>query len=146
MFNDIWLIDEGFSKRDATGTVRDLVTRGFDSGGTIVVGPNDTLRTAFNRMRAADVSQLPVVEGGRVVGLIDESDILNVIATGTPSFARPVADAMVRDLVITPAASPIAALNELFEQDRVAIVVDGERFVGLVTRVDLINHLRLRTA
>ena len=77
MFNDFWMLDEGFAKRDATGTVRDLVTRRFDAGGTIVVGPADTLRTAFSRMRAADVSQLPVVDDGRVVGLIDESDILN---------------------------------------------------------------------
>jgi cystathionine beta-synthase len=146
MFNDFWLLDEGFAARDATGTVRDLVTRRFDAGGTVVVSPADTLRTAFGRMRAADVSQLPVVDGGHVVGLIDESDILNALAGGAPSFARPVAEAMVRNLVVTPAVSPIAELAPLFAQDRVAIVVDGERFVGLVTRVDLINHLRLRAA
>ena len=146
MFNDFWLLDEGFSKREATGTVRDLVTRRFEAGGTIVVGPADTLGTAFSRMRAADVSQLPVVERGNVVGLIDESDVLNAVTSGAASFARPVGDAMVRDLVTTPASSPIATLADLFAQDRVAVVVEGEHFVGLVTRVDLINHLRLRAA
>ena len=146
MFNDFWLLDEGFSRREATGTVRDLVTRRFEAGGTIVVRPADTLGTAFSRMRAADVSQLPVVERGSVVGLIDESDVLNAVTNGAASFAQPVGDAMVRDLVTTSASSPIAALADLFAQDRVAVVVEGERFVGLVTRVDLINHLRLRAA
>lgn len=143
MFNDFWLLDEGFAPRSHSGTVRDLVTRRFDAGGTITVSPDDTLQTAFSRMRAADVSQLPVLEDGRLAGLLDESDILHAVATGGGSFARLVRDAMVRDLVTTPADAPIAALYGLFAQDRVAIVVDGDRFLGLATRVDLINHLRL---
>ena len=145
MFDDFWLLDEGFAPRPHTATVRDLVTRRFDAGGTIVVSPNDTLRTACSRMRAADVSQLPVLDGGRLVGLIDESDILQSLAL-TGSFDKQVRDAMVRELVTTPADAPIAALHGLFAQDRVAIVVDGDRFLGLVTRVDLINHLRLEAA
>ena len=39
-----------------------------------------------------------------------------------------------------------ASLEELvpvFERNEVAVVVDGEEFMGLITRVDLINHLRL---
>ncbi len=48
----------------------------FGDGAAIVVRPNDTLRTVFARMRASDVSQLPVIEGDRIVGLIDESDLL----------------------------------------------------------------------
>ncbi|MCW2241249.1 cystathionine beta-synthase [Azospirillum canadense] len=144
MFNDFWLLDEGFTPRAHTGAVRDLVTRRFDSGGTITVSPADTLRTAFSRMRVADVSQLPVTDGGKLVGLLDESDILHAVVSG--SFDRPVREAMVRDLVTTPADAPIAALNPLFAQDRVAIVVEGDRFLGLVTRVDLINHLRLESA
>jgi Cysteine synthase len=149
MFNDFWLLDEGFTPRSHTGTVRDLVTRRFDSGGTITVSPTDTLRTAFSRMRAADVSQLPVTDGGRLVGLLDESDILHAVVSesgGKAAFDTPVREAMVRDLVTTPADAPLSALHPLFAQDRVAIVVEGDRFLGLVTRVDLINHLRLEGA
>ncbi len=146
MFNDFWLLDEGFTPRPHTGTVRDLVTRRVDSGGAIVVSPADRLGTAFSRMRAADVSQLPVLDGDRLVGLIDESDVLRAVAGGGPApFDRPVREVMVRDLVTTPADAPVAALQPLFAQDRVAIVVEGGRFLGLATRVDLINHLRLET-
>jgi len=34
-------------------------------------------------------------------------------------------------------------LAPIFERNEVAIVLEGEKFVGLITRIDLINHLRL---
>lgn len=146
VFNDFWLLEQGFVRRPERGTVSDLVTRRYDQGGTITVGPDDTLRTAYSRMRAADVSQLPVVEDGRIAGLIDESDLLRrLLADGDGDpFARPVSEAMVRQLQTLDAGAPIEALHPVFAADRVAIVTEGDRFLGLVTRVDLINHLRLR--
>jgi cystathionine beta-synthase len=42
------------------------------------------------------------------------------------------------------ADQPLDALLPIFERNEVAIVLDGRAFVGLITRVDLINHLRPR--
>ena len=44
---------------------------------------------------------------------------------------------------VAPSAS-IESLQPLFDQGLVAIVMDGDRFLGLVTRIDVINHLRRR--
>ena len=41
------------------------------------------------------------------------------------------------------ADQPLDALLPIFERNEVAVVLDGEEFIGLITRVDLINHLRL---
>ena len=43
------------------------------------VGPEESLLTAYGRMRAADVSQLPVLDDGKLVGIVDESDILAAV-------------------------------------------------------------------
>ena len=57
--------------------MRDVVVSRYSEGTAVVVRPQDNLRTVFARMRSADVSQLPVIdESGRVVGLVDESDVL----------------------------------------------------------------------
>jgi cystathionine beta-synthase len=40
------------------------------------------------------------------------------------------------------AKQPLDALLPVFDRNEVAIVFDGEEFLGLITRVDLINHLR----
>ncbi len=58
-------------------------------------------------------------------------------------FAAPVSSAMTTKLHTVQASAKIDELLPLFEQNEVAIVLDGEEFVGLITRIDLINHLRL---
>ncbi len=146
-YNDFWLIEQGIAERKPRGNLRDLVTRPYGDGGAVVVGPEDTLLTAYGRMRAADVSQLPVLEGRRLVGILDESDVLTAVegrdGARRELFAAPVSSAMTTDLHTVQASAEVEALVPLFERNEVAIVVDGDEFVGLVTRVDLINHLRL---
>ena len=73
VYNDSWVAEQGLVDREMHGDLRDLIARSSD---TVTVGPEDTLLTAYNRMRAADVSQLPVLDDGRLIGLIDESDLL----------------------------------------------------------------------
>jgi cystathionine beta-synthase len=147
VFSDAFLAQEGWSGREVAGTVRDVVINRFPEGNIVSVTPDDNLRTAFARMRAADVSQLPVVENERIVGLVDESDMLAALLTDAEgqsrTFARLVKDVMVTRLETVPATAPIADLVPLFQHDHVAIVMDGERFLGLATRMDLINYFRI---
>jgi cystathionine beta-synthase len=118
------------------------VARNAQEGGAETVGPDDTLDTAYKRMRTADVSQLPVLDDGRLIGLLDESDLLAAVEGGHDKFGRRVATAMVAKLNTLQANEPLDALIPIFERDEVAIVLDGREFLGLITRVDLINHLR----
>lgn len=145
-FNDFWLAEQGLSERPLHGDLRDLIARRYNEGGATTVGPEDTLLTAYNRMRQADVSQVPVVDDGRLIGLLDESDMLEAIeaqgATRDRRFARPVSTAMTAKLNTLQAREPLESLLPLFDRDEVAIVLDGREFLGLITRVDLINHLR----
>ena len=62
VYNDQWMIDQGLLKRQRLGDLRDLIARRFDEGAVVASGPDDTLLTAFQRMRLADVSQLPVLD------------------------------------------------------------------------------------
>src|SRR5688572_378405 len=149
VFNDAFLAQEGWIERSRSGTVRDLVINRHEEGGAVEVRPQDTLRTVFARMRAADVSQLPVVEDDKIVGLVDESDLLAALLTDTDDqgrgFSRQVKDVMVTRLETISSDAPIRELVPLFRKDYVAIVMDQGRFLGLVTRIDLINHFRVGT-
>ena len=148
VFNPAFLAQEGFTHPDRHGTVGDIVVSRASEGSAVTVRPNDPLRSAFARMRSADVSQLPVIdESGRVVGLVDESDMLAAMLTdeGDPgrTFARPVKDVMVTRIETVSAAAPLAELVPLFRKDYIAIVMDGDQFLGVATRLDLINYFRL---
>ena len=147
VYNDAWLADQGLGEREIHGDLSDLISRKYEKGDVVTAGPDDTLDTAFKRMRGADVSQLPIIQDGRLVGILDESDLVHVMNTDEITrkerFAKPVASAMTRDLDTVQVSEPLDALIPLFDRDRVAIVLDGEKFVGLIARVDLINHLSL---
>jgi cystathionine beta-synthase len=147
IFNDYWVLEQGLAERELHGDLRDLIARRFDRGGTVTVAPSDTLLIAYNRMRDSDVSQLPVVDNDRVVGILDESDILAFVEGAEEQraarFRANVDAAMTRDLHTMQISERLDALPHLFKRNEVAIVLDGEKFVGLITRVDLLNHLRL---
>lgn len=146
VFDDFWLAEQGLAEREQHGDLSDLVARSHREGGTVFVGPEDNLLTAYGRMRRADVSQLPVLENGKLVGIIDESDILAVVEGPYDGrwnrFNAPVGGAMTAELNTLQASQTLDALLPVFERNEVAIVFDGEEFIGLITRIDLINHLR----
>jgi cystathionine beta-synthase len=145
MFNDMWVAAHGFEDRPHYGDLRDLIARDFSEGGVITIGPEDSLLTAYNRMRAADISQLPVVDHGKLVGILDESDILGAVGARegrAERFGAKVSAAMTRDVHTLQVHEPLDRLKAVFDRDEVAVVVDGETLVGLITPVDLINHLR----
>ncbi len=147
VYNDSWLADQGLSDRPMHGDLSDLITLKYAEGGTVTVGPDDTLLTAYNRMRQADISQLPVMQDNRLVGILDDSDIVHVLDTDAISrearFQQPVRTAMATELDTLQVGETLDDLIPIFDRDRVAIVLEGDEFVGLITRVDLINYLRL---
>jgi cystathionine beta-synthase len=142
VYNDSWVAEQGLMDRDLHGDLRDLIAR--TAGDAVTVGPEDTLLTAYNRMRQADVSQLPVLDDGRLIGLIDESDLLEAVEDRRTEarFGQPVSTAMTARLRTLQAGQPLDALLPIFERDEVAILMDGREFLGLITRIDLINYLR----
>src|SRR6266576_861904 len=144
MYNDFWMAEQGFISRPPHGDLSDLITHRHEAGEVISVGPNDTLLTAFKRMRAADVSQVPVVDAnGRAVGILDESDLLVKVHRDPTHFNDQVATAMTDRLETMAPQAKINDLLGVFDRGRVAIVMDGNKFLGLITRTDLLSYLRL---
>ncbi|HET8540338.1 MAG TPA: cystathionine beta-synthase [Anaeromyxobacter sp.] len=142
MFDDLWMLDQGLSARPSVGDLTDLVTRRFADRAVVTVAPGDPLMVALNRMKANDVSQLPVVEGGRIAGIVDESDVLLAALEDEGRLALPVRDVMATRLETVSPATPLRDLVPLFAAGLVPIVMDGDAFVGLVTRIDVLTYLR----
>ena len=142
MYNDYWMLDNGFLERERFGDLRDLLLRPFAQRDTVVIGPNELLITAYTRMKLYDVSQLPVMDGHKLVGIVDESDVLMHVHADETRFRDQVSTAMMTNLQKLQVGETIEALLPVFERGHVAIVVDGDDFLGLITRIDLLNYLR----
>ena len=145
VYNDFWMHDQGFIERKRTGDLRDLISRRHGERAVATVDAGDKVLTAYQRMKLYDVSQLPVLKAGRIVGIVDEEDILAEVYDNPRHFDEPVTEAMESHLVTVPPTASVAELMEIFKRGMVAIVVDGEEFLGLITRIDLLNWLRRRS-
>jgi cystathionine beta-synthase len=142
LFNDFWMEDQGFIERQKFGDLRDLIGRPHGERATITVGPNDVLTTAHNRLRNAGFSQLPVMEDDKLIGVVTEDDILR-FAFGRPErFNEPVRNAMTTTFLRVERTLSLNNLVAMLEVRSSAAVMDGEKFLGLITRSDVLNYLR----
>jgi cystathionine beta-synthase len=147
MFNDYWMLDQGFIDRENHGDLRDLVARRHSTKEDFTLIESLPVIQAIKNMRLYDISQMAVLDSnGKVVGILDESDILLAVVKDTNNFTKPVREFMTTELSTISADSPIDDLMPLFAEDKVAIVFDGDTYLGLITKIDLITHLRKQLA
>ncbi len=141
-FNDNWMFDQGLSDRQLHGDLRDLVSRQPKDRAVITVGHKDTITTAHARMKMHSISQLPVTKEGEIVGVIDELDLLKFVKTSDKKFNASVEEISMRQTAVVDIQSSVPDLITIFEAGKVALVYGEERFYGLITRMDVLNHLK----
>jgi cystathionine beta-synthase len=83
-----------------------------------------------------------VDKSGRAIGILDESDVLVKVHHDPHHFNNAVKTAMTDRLETLSPIAKIADLLGVFDRGRVAIVMDGDKFLGLITRSDLLSYLR----
>ncbi len=147
MFNDYWMYDQGFLKRPPKGDLTDLITRRHSERATVTVKPDDTLMSAYGKMKLYDISQLPVLDDdANVIGLLDEEDLLFAVVRNRDKFKDPVKSAMTYRVETVEAKQDMQSLLPIFAKGHVAVVLNDGKFEGLITRTDLLNYLRLQVA
>lgn len=142
VYSDGWMVDQGLLARPRLGDLRDLIGRRYDDGDVVTVAPTDTLLTAFNRMRSTDLAQLPVIDNGKLAGIIDESDLLLHVTADPTGFGGPVAGTMTAQLQTLRPSASMQQLRAILDRGLTAVIADQTQFYGLITRFDLLNHLR----
>lgn len=144
VFSQTYLQAEGLSPRELKGDLRDYVFCSFKEGSSVYVHPTETLKIAFSRMKMFDLSQLPVLEGSKVVGVIDESDILAKIVKDVGNFSSLVSQSMTPDPILLRPQDSLDSVMGLFKVGMVGILVENDEFYGVITKTDVVNALRLK--
>jgi len=143
-FSDPWIREQGFPRKKVVRTIEDILNRRHDEGETVFVRPTDTVFTAYKRMRIADVSQLPVIaDGDRIVGIVYENTLLNALIVGKgEGFGKSlIGDTMEKAYLAVPPDTPIEEAGRLLQTHSTLVISENGRFIGLITRVDVLNHM-----
>jgi cystathionine beta-synthase len=143
MFNETWMRDYGFlEERPELGIVQQILDR--KNGKEIISAATaDSLHNVIDKMKKYDISQLPVLDGGELVGLIRESDLLSLLVSGRYSPSQEIREAVVREFHMATRDMPVSRLAELFSKSNADVVfaVDNRKLVGILTKIDLIDFL-----
>jgi len=144
IFNDEWMRENGFLEDAGLGMVVDLLRHKSDE--IIAAHPTDRVRDVIARMKAHGISQLPVIEDGRLHGAVAEVDLLRYLVSGEHSLDSSVGPLAETDYATVSPRTSIENLQGLLANARMAIVTDDSRIVGVVTKIDLIDYLARRAS
>ncbi|MBD3298681.1 MAG: pyridoxal-phosphate dependent enzyme [candidate division Zixibacteria bacterium] len=141
IFSDEWMRDCGFlDEQPSLGTVDDMLADRHPD--VITADADDKVFRVIETMKTKDISQLPVLDNGNVIGVINESDLLNYMVTGSHRLVDPIRQVVIRDVHRVSRSTTLADISEAFSSGRnMALVVDNDQIAGIITRIDLIDYL-----
>lgn len=140
VYNDDWMRDRGFL--DEEPRVKDLL-RKMQGQQLHTVSKKDSVKVAFEIMRDNDISQLPVMDHGKVIGSVTESRVLNFLLEDPDQHAeKPVSDIMSDPFPAVDSDLSINKLQKLFTKTTPAVIAkDRSDRLFLLTRIDLLEML-----
>ncbi|MBT8317003.1 MAG: pyridoxal-phosphate dependent enzyme [Lutibacter sp.] len=141
MFNDDWMRERGFldeEKLVAIDLIKDSIHKPL-----ITVKTEELVSHAIERMRANDISQIPVTDSNGFVGSVDESELFNLYFDDKDSANKPIKEVMGTSFPIVKSNTSIAEISKLINRENSAVLVDlGNNKFQIITKHDVIRAIQ----
>jgi cystathionine beta-synthase len=145
IFNDDWMRENGFlEEAPGIGTVKDILASkdgGKERRALVTASPASKVREVIDTLKTLGISQLPVVENGKLRGIVAEVDLLRHLVTGLKTLDSAIGELVEGDYATVTPNTKIELLQGVLADAKVAIVQEQEKVVGIVTKIDLIDFL-----
>ncbi len=143
----LWMRENGFTEKSwESRSVGDLL-RSMPRREVQTANTADTVADSVLSMKERGVSQLPVLDEGRLVGIITESDLLGKLVEGRAGLSSTVAEVMFRNVKTINESEDSGVLTRMFAEGLVGLVVDDDqRLKGLISKMDLVDFLTKSTS
>ncbi|MCS6914216.1 MAG: cystathionine beta-synthase [Myxococcota bacterium] len=150
IFNDDWMRENGFlDEEDPLGNVADLL-RSRPRRPVITASKEATILEVISLLKEHGISQVPVLDGGRLCGIVAEVDLLNHLLTNGGSPNDPIEPLIEADYATVTPQTKIRLLKNIFNDAKMVCVLDRnlaegqgdpDTLVGVITKIDLIEYL-----
>ncbi|HWL87007.1 MAG TPA: pyridoxal-phosphate dependent enzyme [Polyangiaceae bacterium] len=141
IFNDDWMRENGFlDDHPGIGTVRDILNVS-QRRKIVTASAGSTVREVIGLLKSLDISQIPVVEDGKLRGIIAEVDLLRHLVSGAKTLDSTVGELVEGDYATVTPDTKIELLQGVLADAKVALVMDRDEVMGIVTKIDLIDFL-----
>lgn len=140
IFDDEWMRENGYLRDDPMeGTVADLIAIREPSA-LVTVPPDTSVREVVTLMAKRGISQVPVLDGGSVLGIVNEKDVLDFMVSGGDTM-KPVGELAETRFAVVELRNQVGLLGEFFKQDLTVLVMDNGRLIDIVTKIDFITYV-----
>ncbi len=142
IYNDVWMRENGFLKPERI-TLRYILESKYSGIPDLVsVQKSTTVRQAIELIKQHNISQLPVIENGRSIGIVTESNLLTSVVNDTSNFEKSVATAMENPLPEVHMNEEVQNAVKYFMQKMPAVIItDHEKPIGIITRFDVLEYM-----
>jgi cystathionine beta-synthase len=141
MYSDDWMRENGFlSPDDRHGVILDVLAakRGRKM---VTIGPKDTVKKAIQIMKEKDISQMPVIDGEKVLGKVTERHLLTGLYQKSIGPTNHIAATIDPHILTVDAQESVDHVSRMLEEDNLVVVLDKAGTpLGVVTRIDLIDY------
>ena len=139
--DDAWMRRNGFHRSEwSMGTIGELMAT-METRDIITAKVSDALGDVVDCFKKHGISQMPVLDEGKLAGILTEHDVLHCLLGGRSGRKTSVAEVVVRKVSTVAKTAPTSYLTEIFDRGEVAIVMDGDSIIGVLTKMDLIDAL-----
>ncbi|NDC26077.1 MAG: CBS domain-containing protein [Proteobacteria bacterium] len=146
VYNDAWMMENSFLDRKTDNTIGDLIRLIHKAPKIVSAKGEDSVESVVRTMRVEGVSQIPVMRGNEIVGVVSETELLRPLFAGEIKSSDKVEKLCKGEFALVEDIEPIARLNDLFSTGKVAIVMEAGMPKFVLTKIDLISFLSLSGA
>lgn len=137
VYNDDWMRENGLLEEP------EVVVKDFFKSQQTVIGckPNELAKDVIAKFKEHGISQMPVMNAdGTMYGIIAEYDLLQAITGGSANLSKPIDPFVVRNVDTVQLHSPLRKVQEIIKADKVPVVVEGGKILGLITKIDILDY------
>ena len=141
IYNDNWMKENQFLDPAVNVRAGQVVREKARARQLVSIELGMNVDAAVSLMRDHDISQVPVIESGEVVGSMSEARILDILVSDPAARFKPVAEYMERPFPVVPSDAPITKVAEQMGHETPAILVKNADGFDIITRSDVIFFL-----
>jgi len=133
-------VNQIFDALDRLGHRKELCARDVMQNEMLTAKPNDRIVDIVKTMKKNEISQVPVLDGKNIVGLVTEKEMIDKLGDANIHQLK-AKDVMIEPPPIVSAETKMSVLTSLIRYYPILIVANKGEMVGVITKSDMLNRI-----
>lgn len=140
VYNDEWMRDNGLIQNDNAALISEITDKNPKT--LITTNSQALIKNVIHTMKEKNISQMPVIDEGKLIGIISETAILNYMLSSGSSSANTISQLVQAHFSVVNSDVPVFTVLEILKAgENAVLVLENDRLKNILTKIDLIDYL-----